>query len=126
MEEWLRSQNLLSSRPLPKTWRPITLPVVLSGCKTWTLALREENRPEGIHEGDADKDIWAQEGENNKGPKETAQWLASWFVLSAKYCSHLQIKKDGIGEVSGIVEEGEETRIQGFGTKATKKETEDC
>jgi len=42
-------QNLLSSRLLPKNlkikiYRTITLPVVLYGCETWSLKLREERK----------------------------------------------------------------------------------
>ena len=42
-------QNLLSSRLLSKNlkikiYRTILLPVVLYGCETWSLALREERR----------------------------------------------------------------------------------
>jgi hypothetical protein len=42
-------QNLLSSRLLSKNlkikiYRTITLPVVLYGCETWTLTLREERK----------------------------------------------------------------------------------
>ena len=42
-------QNLLSSRLLPKNlkikiYRTIILPVVLYGCETWSLTLREERR----------------------------------------------------------------------------------
>jgi len=42
-------QNRLSSSLLPKNlkitiYRTITLPVVLYGCETWSLALREERR----------------------------------------------------------------------------------
>ena len=42
-------QNLLSSRLLSKNlkikiYRTITLPVVLYGCETWSLTLREERR----------------------------------------------------------------------------------
>ena len=42
-------QNLLSSRLLPnntkiKIYRTIILPVVLYGCETWSLILREEHR----------------------------------------------------------------------------------
>ena len=43
-------QNLLSSSLLSKNlkikiYRTIILPVVLYGCETWPLALREERRP---------------------------------------------------------------------------------
>ena len=42
-------QNLLSSRLLSKNlkikiYRTIILPMVLYGCKTWSLTLREERR----------------------------------------------------------------------------------
>jgi hypothetical protein len=42
-------QNLLSSRLLSKStkirvYRIIILPVVLNGCETWSLTLREEKR----------------------------------------------------------------------------------
>jgi len=42
-------QNLLSSRMLSKNlkikiYRTIILPVVLYGCETWSLTLREENK----------------------------------------------------------------------------------
>jgi hypothetical protein len=43
------AQNLLSSRLLSKNvkiiiYKTIILPVVLYGCETWSLALREEHR----------------------------------------------------------------------------------
>jgi len=42
-------QNLLSSRLLPKNlkikiYRTIILPVVLYGCETWSLTVREERK----------------------------------------------------------------------------------
>ena len=46
-------QNILSSRLLSKNlkikiYRNIMLPVVLYGCKTWSLILREERKAEGV------------------------------------------------------------------------------
>ena len=46
-------QNLLSSRLLSKNlkikiYRTIILPVVLYGCETWSLTLREERKLEGV------------------------------------------------------------------------------
>jgi hypothetical protein len=43
------AQNLLSSHLLSKnikiiTYKPIILPVVLYGCETWSLTLKEEHR----------------------------------------------------------------------------------
>ena len=42
-------QNILSSSPITKTFkikthRTIILPVILYGCETWSLILREEHR----------------------------------------------------------------------------------
>jgi hypothetical protein len=54
-------QNLLSSRLLSRNlkiriYKTVILPVVLYGCETWSLTLREE-RTEG-----AEEDIWTEEG----------------------------------------------------------------
>ena len=40
----LLSSNLLSKNLKIKIYRSITLPVVLYGCETWSLTLREERR----------------------------------------------------------------------------------
>jgi hypothetical protein len=43
-------QNLLSSHLISKTkiYKTVILPVVLYGCKTWSLTLREEHRLRGF------------------------------------------------------------------------------
>ena len=46
-------QNLLSSRLLSKNlkmkiYRTVIVPVVLYGCETWSLTLREEKEAEGV------------------------------------------------------------------------------
>jgi hypothetical protein len=38
------SSSLLSKNTKIKIYRTITLPVVLYGCETWSLTLREEHR----------------------------------------------------------------------------------
>ena len=63
-------QNLLSSRFLSKNlevkiYRIIILPVVLYGCETWSLTLREERKLEGVEEN-----IWTEEGRGNGGMEE--------------------------------------------------------
>ena len=40
----IESSSLLSKNLKIKTYRSIILPVVLYGCKTWSLALREERK----------------------------------------------------------------------------------
>jgi hypothetical protein len=37
------------------------LPVVLYGCETWSLTLREEHRLRVLEQG-AEEDIWTEEG----------------------------------------------------------------
>jgi len=56
-------QNLLSSRLLSrnlkiKMYRTIILPVVLYGCETWLLTLREERRLR-VFENGVEESIWA-------------------------------------------------------------------
>ncbi|KAJ4434511.1 hypothetical protein ANN_23073 [Periplaneta americana] len=42
--EKLLSSNLLSKKPKVRIYKTIILPIVLYGCETWTLTLREEQR----------------------------------------------------------------------------------
>jgi hypothetical protein len=58
-------QNLLSFCLLLKNlkiriYKTIIFPVVLYGCETWSLALREEHRL-GVFDNGAEGDIWAKE-----------------------------------------------------------------
>jgi hypothetical protein len=41
-------QNVLSSVCYPKTYTELILPVVLYGCETWSVTLREERRLRGL------------------------------------------------------------------------------
>ena len=50
----LLSSSLLSKILKIKIYRTIIFPVILSGCESWSLALREEHRSEGVEEN-----IWA-------------------------------------------------------------------
>ena len=64
-------QNLLSSSFLSKylkikIYGTIILPVVLYGCATWSLTLREERRLR-VFENSVEESIWAQEGRGNRG-----------------------------------------------------------
>jgi hypothetical protein len=57
--------NLLSSRLLSndikiRIYKTIILPVVLYGCETWSLTLREEHRQIVFEQG-AEENIWAEE-----------------------------------------------------------------
>jgi hypothetical protein len=59
-------QNLLSSHLLSKNFKIrihkiIILPVVLYGCETWSLTVREEHKLR-VFEKDAEEDIWDRRG----------------------------------------------------------------
>ena len=58
------AQNLLSSRLLSKhlkikIYRTIILPVVLYGCVTWSIALREERGLKMLQNRVSEENIWA-------------------------------------------------------------------
>jgi hypothetical protein len=55
-------QNLLSSRLISKNlkieiYKTVMLPVVLYGCETWLLTVREEHRLR-VFENSVEEDIW--------------------------------------------------------------------
>jgi hypothetical protein len=59
-------QNLLSSCLLSKyvkvrIYKTMILPVILYGCETWSLTLREEHKLR-VFENGAEENIWAEEG----------------------------------------------------------------
>jgi hypothetical protein len=59
------AQNLLSSRLLSKNLKirickTIIFPVVLYGCETWSLTLREEHRLRVFE--NPEEDVWTEEG----------------------------------------------------------------
>jgi len=47
----LSSSSLLSKNTKIKIYRTIILPVVLYGCETWMLAMKEERKTEGVRRG---------------------------------------------------------------------------
>jgi hypothetical protein len=55
-------QNLLSSHLISKylkikIYKTVSLPIVLYGCETWSLTLREEHRLR-VFENSVEEDIW--------------------------------------------------------------------
>jgi hypothetical protein len=70
-------QNLLSSH-LPsknikiRMYKTIILPVVLYGCETWSLILREEHR-QGVSEQGAEKNVWSEKRLSETRRKETTR-----------------------------------------------------
>jgi hypothetical protein len=58
-QNFLLSSSLLSRNTKIKIYRTIILSVVLYGCETWSLTLREEHRLRVLREEGAEEDIWA-------------------------------------------------------------------
>ena len=74
-------QNLFSSSLLPKnlkikTYRTIILPVVLYGCKTWLLTLREEHRVNRVLR------IFGSERD-----EVTGEWRENYIIRSLIICT---------------------------------------
>jgi hypothetical protein len=99
----LLSSSLLSKNVKIKIYRTIILPVVLYGCETWSLTLREECRLR-VFENRVLRRIF--------GPKRD-EVTGEWRRLLTKYHSSDQIKKTEMGRTYGTY--GEEERCtQGF------------
>jgi len=62
---------LLSKNLKIKIYRTIILPVVLYGCETWSLTLREERRLRVFENSVLGENIWAYEERGNKGVEKT-------------------------------------------------------
>jgi hypothetical protein len=57
----LLSFRLLSTNVKVRICKNITLPVILHGCETWSLILREEHRLKVLSEQGAEENIWTEE-----------------------------------------------------------------
>jgi hypothetical protein len=55
------SSLLLSRNIKIRIYKTLLLPVVLYGCETWSLTLREEHRLEGVWEQGVEENIWTEE-----------------------------------------------------------------
>jgi hypothetical protein len=121
---YLSVQSLLSSSRVPsrnikvKIYQTIILQVVVSGCKTWSLSLREEHRLR-VFENRVLRRLF--------GPKRdevTIQWIKLHSEeLHILYSSPNIIRQiNEVSGTSGMHGRGEET-VQGFGGKARRKET---
>jgi hypothetical protein len=65
-------------------YKNIILPVVLYGCETGFLMLRDEYRLRMFENG-GEEDIWTEDGSIYRRVEKTAQRGASCFGLFAKY-----------------------------------------
>jgi hypothetical protein len=119
-------QSLLSSRLLSrnvkvKIYKTIILPVVLYGCETWSLTLREEHRLR-LFENRVLRRIF--------GPKRD-EVTGEWRKLYSEELQNLYSSPDIIRQVKSrrmmwaghVAHMGEERSVLGFGGKAQWKET---
>jgi hypothetical protein len=102
-------QNPLSSSLLPKNikikiYRTTILPVVLYGCETWSLTLREEHRL-CVLESKVLKRLYGP-----RSDKVTREWKKNYVMRSLVICTQQilfadQIEKNEMGECSMFVGE---------------------
>jgi hypothetical protein len=112
---------LLSRNVKVKIYKTINLPVVLYGCETWSLTLREEHRLR-VFENSVLRRIF--------GPKRV-EVTREWRKLHSRELHNLHSSPDIIRQINsrrmrwaGHVARGRgEKRVQGFGVKAERKET---
>jgi hypothetical protein len=77
----LLSSCLLSRNVKVKIYKTIILPVILYGCETWSLTLREEHRLIRVFENRVlRKNTWTKVGLSNRRMEEVAQCGASQFI----------------------------------------------
>jgi hypothetical protein len=114
--------RLLSRNVKVKIYKTIILPVVLYGCETWSLTLREEHRLR-VFENRVLRGIC--------GPKRD-EVTGEWRKLHSGELHNLysspniirQIKSRRMRWEGHVVYMGEEEKcVQGFGGKAKRKET---
>jgi hypothetical protein len=112
------SSSLVSKNIKIKIYRNIILQIVLYGCETWSLTLREEHRLWLF-------DNWVLRktaGPNMDKVRETTQQGALWSVLLTQYYSCEQIKKNEMGGARGTYGRRKRQIIQGFGRETCRKE----
>ena len=93
---YLLSSHLLSSNITIQRYKNVILPVVLYGCQTWSLSLKEELRMT-LFKNRMLNEILALRWRNVKSHNEELLW----FLLLAKYYWSNEIKEDEMWHVGG-------------------------
>jgi hypothetical protein len=114
------SSRLLSRNVKVKIYKTIIIPVVLYGCETWSLMLREEHRLR-VFENRVLRRIF--------GPKRD-ELMGEWRKLHSEELHNLysfphiisQVKTNEVGRECGTYGRGEKS-VQDFGGKVRRKET---
>jgi hypothetical protein len=112
---WVLSRNVKI-----KIYKTIIVPVVLYGCETWSLTLREEHRLR-VFEKRVLRRIFGPKGDEVTG---------EWRKLHNEELHNLysspdiirQVKANEVGGACGTHGRGEKS-VQGFGGKARREET---
>jgi hypothetical protein len=116
----LLSSCLLSRNVKVNIYKTIILPVVLYGCETWSLTLREEHRWR-VFENRVLRRIFGR-----KRDEVTGEWRKLHSEeLHSLYSSPdiiSQVKANEVGGACGTHGRGQKS-VQGFGGKARRKET---
>jgi hypothetical protein len=118
----LLSSRLLSRNIMLKMYETIILPVVLCGCETWSLTLREQYK-QRVFENGVLRRIFGPKGDEVTG---------EWRKLHSGELQNLRSFRNNIRQIktwrmrwAGHVAlmGGGEKRVQGFGVKARKKKS---
>jgi hypothetical protein len=114
------SSSLLSRNVRVKTYKTIILPVVLYGCETWSLTLREEHRLR-VFENRVLRRIFGPKRDEVTGEwrkfhsEELHKLYSSPDVI--RQVKSTEVKANEVGGACGTHGRGEKS-IQGFGGKA--------
>jgi hypothetical protein len=118
----LLPSHLLSRNVKVKMYKTIILPVVLYGCETWSLTLREEHRLRVFE----NRVLRSMFGSNNKRDEVRGEWRKlhneEFHILYSSPNIILQIKSRRMRWAGHVARMGEEC-VQGFDGKVRRKET---
>ena len=117
------NSSLLSKHIKIKIYRTIILPVVLKGCETWSLALREEHRLR-VFENRVLRRVYGPKRDEviRKWRKLHNEEISDTYVLLTQYCACGKIEKNEMGGTCGAYV-GVEKCAQGSGGETGGKET---
>ena len=102
----LLSSSLLSKNLKIKIYRTVILPVILYGCETWSLTLREKSRLR-VFKNRVLRKIFGFKRDEITGMENTAKWGALWSLLLTKCYSGDQMKNNETGRHVASVGAGE-------------------
>jgi hypothetical protein len=111
---------LLSRKVKVKIYKTIILPVVLYGCETWYLTLREENRLR-VFENMVLRRILGPKRDEVTGEWRKLHSEELHNLYSSPYINR-QVKANEVGGACGTHGRGEKS-VQGFGGKAQRTGT---